>query len=40
MSFDPRIEDVKAIYELYQKIFFPFINQDSSWVSLSMGLTV
>lgn len=33
MTFDPRIEDVKAIYELYQKFFFPFINHDSSWVS-------
>lgn len=33
ISFDPRIEDVKALYELYQKVFFPFINHDSSWVS-------
>lgn len=33
MNFDPRIEDVKAINDLYQMIFCPFVNQDSSWVS-------
>ena len=33
MSFDPRIEDVKAIYQLYKSIFQPFINQDAAWVS-------
>jgi len=31
--YDPRVEDVKALYDLYMKVFEPFIKKGTSWVS-------
>lgn len=34
LSFDPRAEDIVAVYELYRKVLLPHINHGSSWVSM------
>ena len=31
--FNPRIEDSRAVFELYEQLIPPTINQNSSWVS-------
>lgn len=32
-GFDPRLEDMSAVKQLYESIFKPYISSASSWVS-------